>query len=245
MSEPRKASDIILSLEAEILSLKSNINHFDKMLKLIVAQSNKTNQLVSVLLDSQELSEDMLNRVNEILEVNGDNKKMLISGGKKIDVATEFKGQRLLTGSAQPMPKEPGKTNKATNADVDFKDYMAQRNKPEAKQPALNKGPLAPTADEFNTSDKKIPVVQRVQDTNKKDLFMAEVNVFSSGGEHIMKTKTNALGKWQGQLPPGKYMVKVSKMDAASKQKFESELDILVPNSNTTVNLSTIFINRG
>ena len=114
---------------------------------------------------------------------------------------------------------------------------MAQRKKVEPAE-------LKPkTPEQVVKAEKKVPVTQRVQDNNKKDLFMAEVNLSSSEG-HVLKTKTNAMGKWQAQLPPGKYVVKVSKMDTALQKKLETQQDIIVPNSNSAVLLPTLIINR-
>lgn len=93
-------------------------------------------------------------------------------------------------------------------------------------------------------SDRKIPVMQRIQDNNKRDVFMAEVQIYSSNNELVAKSKTSATGRYQAQLIPGKYTVKISKVDPATKKKAEATQEIDVVNSDTTIMLPTFFIQR-
>src|SRR5690606_15581526 len=59
----------------------------------------------------------------------------------------------------------------------------------------------------------KVPVGQRVKDTNGKDLFMADVIIHDlSDNSVVSKVKTNALGKWQSFLSSGNYSVHISKI---------------------------------
>jgi hypothetical protein len=92
--------------------------------------------------------------------------------------------------------------------------------------------------------DSKVPVVQRITDNTGKDLFMAEVIVMNANKELIAKTKTNAAGKWQAYLKPGKYSVNIVKTDTATKNKLEAMQDITVSNSDKTITLPVMIIKR-
>lgn len=70
-------------------------------------------------------------------------------------------------------------------------------------------------------NSKKIPVIQRVVDKNGKDVFMADVHILDLNDILILKLKTNAIGKWQAQLKPGDYKVKISKTDSLTMTKNE------------------------
>lgn len=96
-----------------------------------------------------------------------------------------------------------------------------------------------------SSSDKKIPVIQRITDHMGKDIFMADITITDSTTETIAhKTKTNALGKWQALLKPGHYKVDMVKVDAATKAKVEAHQDITVSESNTTITLPVAIIKR-
>jgi hypothetical protein len=104
-------------------------------------------------------------------------------------------------------------------SNVEFKDYTAK-------------------------SDRKIPVIQRIQDTNKKDFILAEVSIFTLNNQLITKVKTNATGKWQSHLSPGKYIVKVIKINTSSHTKSEATTEIIVPDSDSPVILPLLVMQR-
>lgn len=228
MSEIRKASDILLDLERKIeeLSREMKLNNQTQMLIL-----SKMNTLI-----------------NPTLPPIAGPDKIIIPGGQKI----QSSNQPLDTNNnnAKRVGQDtsvPG-SNKAKNADIEFTEYLSKR----ANQPKTDdsfKNFLKDKIIKNETSDlkmeRKIPATQRVQDDTKKDLFNAEINIFIDGN-FFLKTKTNALGKWQAQLPPGEYLVKVSKMDTVSQKKMEAEGKITIPpNANSTIILPTLIVNRG
>jgi hypothetical protein len=87
-------------------------------------------------------------------------------------------------------------------------------------------------------SVKKTPVIQRVSDSNGKDVFMAEVSILTPDGELVQKTKTNAMGKWQALLKSGDYIVNISKTDSASKRKIEITQNVNIPAANAGSNIT-------
>lgn len=104
---------------------------------------------------------------------------------------------------------------------------------------------VAPISVQSTSSDKKVPVLQRITDHNGKDIFMADITITdSSSGEVVHKTKTNALGKWQAHLKPGPYRIDMAKVDAASRAKVEAHQEITVSESNTTLTLPLAIVKR-
>jgi uncharacterized transporter YbjL len=95
-----------------------------------------------------------------------------------------------------------------------------------------------------STSDKKVPVVQRITNSAGKDLFMAEVSVMNINKELVFKTKTNAVGKWMANLKPDRYVVNIVKTDTTTKKKFEATQEINVANSNSVITLPVMIIKQ-
>lgn len=226
MIEQRKASDILLDLETEVKLMKAIINIQDSLLKTLLNNVNKINNTLDLLIESQSLTPEQ----NELMRQKNQSaisQTITIPSGIPINVETEFKGQRRI-----------GPSTKASNADIEFKDYMAQR-----RVAAEEQKEIKPKAEDLK-QERKIPITQRVQDNNGKDVFMARVSIHSLSGSLVLNTKTNAMGKWQAQIPPGKYSVKISKMDSSTQKSLESQQEISVPNSNNAITLSTLIINR-
>lgn len=101
-------------------------------------------------------------------------------------------------------------------------------------------------ANEEKENISKIPVGQRVTDQNGKDLFMADVLITNlSTGETFNKIKTNAQGKWQMLLFPGKYSVLISKIvDPNTLSKIENLQEIEIPTKQKTFQLPNAIIQR-
>ncbi len=93
-------------------------------------------------------------------------------------------------------------------------------------------------------TDKKVPVIQRVTDNNGKDLFMADVSILDENNDLVEKIKTNATGKWQVQLRPGKYIIDIVKTDNVTKNKLQSVQEIIVPEINEPYKLPVAVIKR-
>lgn len=235
MNEIRKASDIILSLEEKINKLQAQNVLYDKTLKMILDQSNKIISLFEILSETNIFNDEQKQSIKNKIYLNN-REAIQLTSPPKIDVETSFDGTRRISRGSE-------KDNKATNADITFQEYLEKRHKEKNAQP-LPETDKKNNSKPLNINEKKIPVVQRVQDNNKKDLFMAEVNIFSESGEQILKAKTNAMGKWQGQLFPGRYKIKITKMDTATQKKIEGEQHIIVSNTDSSLILNNFIINR-
>jgi hypothetical protein len=218
MLEPRKASEILLNVEAKIIKLEEELRLSNSINKLIVDKLN-------VLLGSLGLSDD--NKVPT-------EQNIIIA--PPMETENEFKGARRID--------RPNQTStKASNSDIEFKEYIAKR---AVDKTVIVKEFGAPKDEpKKNLSTKKIPITQKIQDNNSKDIFNAEVNILGADGQLVLKTRTNAVGKWQAQLSPGTYRVTVVKMNIANSKKMEVQETFLVPeDANASVMLKPLIMNR-
>lgn len=94
-----------------------------------------------------------------------------------------------------------------------------------------------------HTSERKVPVVQRITNHEGKDLFNAEVSIMTENKELVAKIRTGATGKWQALIPPGNYIVHVVKTNN-DRTKIEALQNITVPDSNTPVVLPLAAIKK-
>jgi len=78
-------------------------------------------------------------------------------------------------------------------------------------------------------TNSKVPVFQTVHDPNGKSIYMADVEVITPERNLIIKTRTNATGKWHGALLPGKYTVNIIKRENNNRKRlsFSQEIEIL------------------
>lgn len=105
---------------------------------------------------------------------------------------------------------------------------------------------VLPPEDKKKISGSKIPVVQRVTDNHGKDVFMADVIVMDSLTKEVLsKSQTNVAGKWQANLPVGKYAVIVSKVvDPSTLHKIELNQEIEISSTMKSLQLPVAIIKR-
>lgn len=92
-------------------------------------------------------------------------------------------------------------------------------------------------------SGKKVPVQQRLVDQNGKDLFLAELQIMDVEKKNLIaKVRTNAAGKWQAALQPGRYSIQIVKTDSSTKKKYEATNDVNIPNIDAVFTLPTFIM---
>jgi hypothetical protein len=216
--EPRKASDIILALESKVDVLQKLVFNQDMLLKLI---ADKTNKIFAYI---DELQKEY--RQSQLAQQDADDeeepKVIKISNEHQITEATEIdiSKRRIDRAGVAAQVQQPA--------------VLAVPNQSSEKVPQ-------PPA---STGNKKVSVIQRVSDNTGKDMFMASVLINDEAGNEVHKTKTNAVGKWQAQLKPGSYIIKLTKTDTATKKILETTQKINVGNSNSTITLPVVIMNR-
>jgi hypothetical protein len=84
-----------------------------------------------------------------------------------------------------------------------------------------------------------VPVSQMITDQNGKILYMADVEVLDANKDLVLKTKSNAAGKWQAALMPGDYFVNVLKKGKKNMTLMQA---FKVTQSSSTIVLDTIVL---
>lgn len=215
----RKLSDVIISIEGKLDSLIKLFTQLNFNTSLILDRSNKTQIFLSKM-EKQLESEGMLSSTVP------DDKSTVNSIENPITVADKNEGTRRTSRSESYVPTTVNQNNIPVIS----------------PEPVISKEAFL----QVNNEDivKKVPVVQRITDQEGKDLYMASVQVLDQNGKEILKTTTNAVGKWQGYLPSGNFNVKIQKIDAASKNKIEDVRSVVIPNTNKTFTLPVAIIRR-
>lgn len=221
--EPRKATEILLSLEEKVNTLVKIVSVYDMNTKIILNRVNKIHAYI-----------EMLER--EVVEH---------AAPKHPTAASQL-------GEPDPIDEGPIETS-AEHVITMTDKPMGHRRTPRAETYVSEVLPAVPVQEPEVRhakvdNERKVPVTQRVtwQDASGavKDLFMAEVSIFNDQKELVTKTKTNAAGKWQAYIKPGMYTVNVTKTDTATKKKLEALQDIDVEDSKTTVILPTVIVKK-
>ena len=221
MSDPKKASDVLLELDAKVDTILGMVQLYDTNLKLILNKVNQTHAAVTNLIVNSNLSDLQKTEIQQQLAPLQNSNVVDVPKGVPIRLATEFPGQRRL---------EPRNISEP-NTQVQFTER--------APEPAPAPPPIS-----SQDLGRKIPVTQRIQDLQKRDLFMADVTILSMNKDIVAKVKTNALGKWNAVLSPGKYIVSISKTDPTTKQRFGDTQEIVVNGSEKICSLPLVFLDR-
>jgi len=93
------------------------------------------------------------------------------------------------------------------------------------------------------SSQGQIPVVQRCVDKNNKSIFLAEVEVLDLETKQVvLKTRSNAAGKWQGVFAIGSYRAIIRKRESLTKEKIEAVHDFKVDGTSNKLELPILII---
>jgi hypothetical protein len=217
--EQRKASDILLSVESQMSSFAKTMGVYDLNIKLVLDRVNTIYQYIEQLkteANQQEPDQQIIQTTTE----------------------------HVMPISDRPTPdRRMGRVEAAIQIPTVQKDPVVQVPAPQARQePTIQ----VPQGRKTSVPDKerKVPVIQQIKDNTGRDLFMADVSIADENREVVHKCKTNAMGKWQAYLKPGKYYVNTVKTDTTSKKKIEALQELIIPDSETTVNLPPAVIRR-
>lgn len=96
----------------------------------------------------------------------------------------------------------------------------------------------------------KVSVQQAVLDQKRNKVFIANVEIFETvskpdgdreSGPLVKQTRTNSAGKWNAQLLPGFYIVKITKMFESGETKINTG-EIYIPSSDTPCILDEVIL---
>jgi len=232
----RKASDILLDLEAKVDNLISLVKGLDFNLKIL---SNKVNSMSSgggVVSSKSSITieaagtKQMAPQYNTSFLPHNSQNLIPIAGGQTINVEKNPVGflrtsrPETFTAEIPPDPTPPNNevvVNTTSTVTATVKEPLASKE---------------------NSKKGGIPVIQRVVDKNGKSIFLADVEVLDSTGEQAHKTRTNAVGRWTASLSEGQYKVVIRKLESTTRERLESVQNIVVDKSSSPFELKTLII---
>lgn len=267
--EPRKASEVLLEIEAKLDTILSTIRANDLNIKVL---SNKLSEVMKSLEKLQTTPPKVT--VEAVQQAPVPNQAAVLFGqapapdpSRAIPIRAEgtlpssnspdgfrrtsrpesYSGDTYLPRDGVPPPAAPSFL------------FMQQQNKPPpgrsgndipvAQPPAKPKKTAAPTPPPAQkpateaTTHGIIPVEQRVVDKNAKTVFLADVEIFNlDSGEQVSKSKTNGTGKWMAALPVGIYKVTIKKLESLTRERVESVQTIEVDGTQSPLKLPMVII---
>lgn len=252
--EPRKASEVLLELEAKIDILMSLVRTQDLNIKVL---SNKVNSLLeksnkNVVITQSPIKIEAVDtlpppafRQSEELP----ERKVPISPDFSLPIENEPKGFRRTSrpetysgdnsflkapSSSNIAPKFPMQIPKSVEPEIIVPKQATKFTEVPDKTIKKEKSQIASGT---------IPVVQRIVDKNGKSVFLADVEVIQAENKQtVSKTRTNGAGKWMASLPVGRYTVFVRKRESLNKEKLEIMQDIQIDGTKSPLELQTMII---
>lgn len=251
-NESRKASDILLDLEYKIISLTKMVGALDLNIKIL---SNKLNSILDKMAKPAVVAPKItVEAVNSL-----PNKNIDVSPDSNLQVENSPKGFRRNSRSAYEgddaflPPKNPNikENNNATLPKLPAQ-IPVMPTKPANKEPGTDffPAPIVANKNESekislnlkDSSDRIVPVMQRIVNNTGKSVFMADVEIVSLDTGKIEKTRTGATGKWSAALKVGNYKVNIKKNESLTKEKIEISQNISVDGKEPRLELQTMII---
>jgi len=252
--EPRKATDVLLALEAKIDTLLSVTRNQDLNIKLLSNKLNsvmeKLNKLDKIETVPNKIVVEAVNTMATPIPQVANERNIPISSEDKLLLDTNPQGFRR-TSRPETFSGDDKYLNKNSPSNQivfpmqlpSMKDTPAEIVVPDqAKEPSkqLPKKQNKQSVEEAPTA---VPVVQRVVDKNGKSIFLADVEIIDTTSlEPVSKTRTNGSGKWMASLPVGNYKVIVKKRESLSKEKIEANQNIQVDGTKSTLELPMMIL---
>ncbi len=257
--EQRKASEVLLELEAKVNAILDIIRTQDLNNKIISNKLNSTIQLLEKL-NSAPPAPPKIEAINTLptsthtpAPTSFSEREIPISAENKISVEEAPKGFRrnsrpeTFAGDDSFLPennKYPVQVPKMSNQPPPGR---AVEEVSVPKKTVKNSKNLSENTTEsvvLNSENlNAVPVSQRVVNAHGKSLFLADVEVIDlKSMQSVSKTRTNGTGKWSASLPVGNYRVFIRKLDSATKEKLEVKQDIVVDGQQSPLELSVIII---
>ena len=232
--EPRKASDVLLELEAKIDVLMNITMTQDMNIKIL---SNKLNMLLDKI--------DLLSNASVIKNIPapkievGDYNKNVIDPEDALPINIKPEGFRRTSrpetyagdDSYLRQPKPPGQATKMKEPEIIV------------PQSPSNISQVMQESEKPNNIGNVIPITQRVVDRNSKSVFLANVEVIDDNTNlTVSKSRTNGAGKWSVSLPVGQYKVFIRKRGSTSTDKMEVMQNITVDGEQSPMMLPMAII---
>lgn len=214
MTEERKATDILLSIEADVKEILGYVRNSDLKDKIILERlrlltetpkAPKSNQFGSHTGDPRVVPEPQ--------------QTSLASAKPSVFESSPLKDK---------IRKAMEEASKAQD-EIQFTDLST-----ETTQSGKRRGTRVQT-----NAEKQVSVQQRIVDAESKNIFMAKIEIFDDSNTPVKQTKTNQAGKWFAQLLPGNYQVVLSKAGTATKPAISITYDVEIPEQDSNFELQT------
>lgn len=234
-NEPRKATDVLLELEAKINLLLDIVRSQDLNIKVL---SNKLNVFIDNGLKNNVQGPRITVEAISTVDKNTSD-QIAINAEEQLPIESKPKGFRrtsrpeTYSGDNEYLPqKQP--VNPKFPVQVPNAEAIVP---PEAMRAVEQpKEKLHEQVSHVNS----IPVQQRVVDKNGKSIFLADVDIFNQNGEKVSKTRTNGAGKWTASLNVGDYKIVLSKREALTKERVEIVQNIKIDGKTSPLELSML-----
>lgn len=230
-NEPRKASDIIISLESKVESLLEIVKNLDFSMKLL---SNKLNDLAANS-HKQEILQPRIVVESE--------KSVFISKEDTLPSETSPKGFRR---TSRPETFGEDRTfNKTQEVKVLPKKQVSEIIVPTQVTQIFEQPKVSNKSDfrEGELVQNAIPVSQRIVDKTGKSVFLAAVEIIDlSTNQTVFKNRTTGTGKWMASLAVGNYRVIVKKLESLTKEKIEITQEISIDGTKSPYELQTMIM---
>lgn len=249
LDEPRKATDILLAVEAMLTQVLGEVRAQNLNSKLML---NKMNALLAAKTENASAPEAHAAPAPK-LSVEADYTFTPASeslpledsplGFRRTSRPETFATEKQMAQVNKPVPPPPPKAAvpqpKPKAEELSMPHPYAQEvdDWKTVSMPALPKM----QSEEAGMNIGRVSVEQRVVDKNGKAIFLANVEIINKAtNKPETKTRTTSTGKWQAVLPPGSYDVKITKSESMSKEKVEFRQEITVDSKNPTHQLPLV-----
>lgn len=268
MTEPRKASDVLLELESKInLLLESvkvqNVN--------IMVLSNKLNDVMAKM-EKKITVEAVQNFPVPVVPAMPVDPERAIPFSAETQLPQEHFPQgfrrtsrpetyvnedtfpayeeKNVPAQAPKMPQQQimspqGKMpmqpppGRSMGVDPSIMGKPTNLTPPVSKPPAFTMTDPAPLPNLQN----HIPVMQRCIDKNNKSIFLANVEITDlATNQQVFKNRSKANGKWEAPLPVGKYRVDIKKYEALTKATLQATQDFQVDGRQSRLELPNLIV---
>lgn len=217
--EKRLATDILLSIEAKLITLEKRQQNSENILKILLGKINKTPSITPPAMPERKVFKD--ERSDVINKDNFDNRpktnrfaEIAAAQGVSID---ERQGALI----AKPA-ESPGEMSEST-----------------LRLPSRGQRGPKPKGQKCS--------VTQILNRGNDPFILANVEVLDENNELVSQTRTNTKGRWLMVLAPGDYQVHVTKRlpPESGKKSVDTMYQIRVPLADTPLELDPFAIEMG
>lgn len=226
----RKATDVLLNIEQQVSEILGYVKNQDMLIKALM------NRLAVLERSGQPIHSAMPSPITESTSKQLGNSSQQLPGLKPgVVIKGDLNNKHIIKPINQQQLESPN---------IDFPSYDSNSDIKESTIEVDNI-PIGKRRTSRYVDDQNITVQQKVLYPDGKCVSSARIEIFtklpnSDNLVLVQNKKTNATGKWTGQLPPGNYLIKVFKKGTGKTPNIETQQTVIVPNSDDTVQLKPI-----